>query len=57
MLFGRQRNMVRRKYRPHETYHRDMRRKGLDRAAMLESKTRKKQRPLFERILNAIFGR
>ncbi|HET6248721.1 MAG TPA: hypothetical protein VFE47_13545 [Tepidisphaeraceae bacterium] len=57
MLFGRQRNMVRRTYRPNENFHRDIRRKGLDRSAMLESKTRRKRRSLLDRILGAIFGR
>lgn len=58
MLFGRQRNMVRRKFRPHESYHRDMRRKAVDRTAMLESRFGKpRKRSLIDRILNAIFGR
>jgi len=49
--------MQRRTYRPDESFHRDARRKGLDRAAMLESKTRRKPRSLLGRILGAFFGR
>ena len=57
MLFGRQKNMVRRASRPYETYHRDNRRKGLDRSAMLEAKTGHKKPPLLVRIVNKLFGR
>ncbi|HWE03855.1 MAG TPA: hypothetical protein VG326_15730 [Tepidisphaeraceae bacterium] len=57
MLFGRQKNMVRRANRPYEDYHRDHRRKGLDRTAMLESRTNPRRKPLLVRIIGAIFGR
>ena len=58
MLFGRQKNMVRRTYRPNETHHRDMRRQGVDRAAMLEaSKGRRRKRSWLAQIFSALFGR
>lgn len=57
MLFGRQKNMVRRASRPYENYHRDSRRKGVDRSAMLEAHTGHKRAPLLVRIVNKLFGR
>ena len=53
MSFGRQPNMIRRAARPDETFHRDRRRKGLDRAGMLEAKTRRRSQSLLARIIAA----
>ena len=41
MSFGRQRNMVRRASRPDESFHRNRRRKTVDRLAMLEGPPRR----------------
>ncbi len=58
MSFGRQRNMVRRTFRPNESVHRDLRRKNIDRAGMLEaSKGVRRKKPLLVRILGAIFAK
>jgi hypothetical protein len=40
MSFGRQRNMVRRASRPDESFHRNRRRKAVDRLAMLQGAPR-----------------
>jgi hypothetical protein len=58
MLFGRQRNMVRRTFRPNENHHRDMRRKGIDRAGMLEASkgTVRRKRPLIIRMVGTIIA-
>ena len=46
--------MVRRANRPDETFNRDRRRKGLDRSAMLEAKTRPPHTSLIERFLRKV---
>jgi hypothetical protein len=51
--FGRQKNMLRRASRPDESFHRDQRRKRLDRSAMLESGTRRRK-PLLARMVNGL---
>jgi hypothetical protein len=43
--------MLRRASRPDESFHRDQRRKRLDRSAMLESGTRRRK-PLLARIMH-----
>jgi hypothetical protein len=53
MSFGRQRNMVRRASRPDESFHRNSRRKAVDRLAMLEGRPRR--RSLLSRLLG-LFG-
>jgi hypothetical protein len=40
MSFGRQKNMLRRASRPDESFHRNRRRRGVDRAVMLEGGSR-----------------
>ncbi|HZL35414.1 MAG TPA: hypothetical protein VFC78_08900 [Tepidisphaeraceae bacterium] len=54
MSFGPQRNMVRRSHRADESFHREQRRKGLDRAAMLEAGTRRPRQPLLARMVNGL---
>jgi hypothetical protein len=50
--------MVRRTFRPNESVHRDLRRKNIDRAGMLEaSKGVRRKKPLLVRILGAIFAK
>lgn len=51
MSFGRQKNMVRRASRPDESFHRDRRRRTVDRAGMLEPARR---RSLILQILRAL---
>ena len=53
MAFGRQSNMVRRALRPDEAFHRNRRRRTVDRSAMLES--RPARTPVLIRILR-LFG-
>lgn len=41
MSFGRQKNMIRRASRPDESFHRNRRRRAVDRTAMLDPSSRK----------------
>jgi hypothetical protein len=52
MTFGRMNNMRRRTYRPNESHHRSLRRKSVDRSAMLNTEP---VRPsLLERMVRAV---
>ena len=52
MSFGRQRNMVRRASRPDESFHRNRRRKAVDRLGMLQGHPRRQS--LLSRLLRLI---
>ncbi|HEX4797170.1 MAG TPA: hypothetical protein VH370_25480 [Humisphaera sp.] len=52
MAFGRQSNMVRRALRPDESYHRNRRRRAVDRSAMLESHP--SRTPVLVRLLRLV---
>lgn len=52
MSFGRQNNMVRRKSRPDESHNRNLRRRSIDRSAMLNPASRR--RPLLERVVHSL---
>jgi len=52
MSFGRQKNMVRRTSRPDESFHRNRRRRAVDRAAMLDPSSHKPS--LLMQILRAL---
>jgi hypothetical protein len=53
MTFGRMNNMRRRSYRPDENFHRNRRRRRVDRSAMLESPKRSSS---IGRFLEALMG-
>jgi hypothetical protein len=53
MTFGRMNNMRRRSYRPDENFHRNRRRRRVDRSAMLESRKRSSS---IGRFLEALMG-
>jgi hypothetical protein len=53
MTFGRMNNMRRRSYRPDESFHRNRRRRQVDRSAMLEPRRRQSG---FGRLLGALLG-
>ncbi len=52
MSFGRQKNMIRRASRPDESFHRNRRRRAVDRTAMLDPSSRKPS--LLAQILRAL---
>ncbi len=54
--FGRQKNLVRRAVRPDHRFVRDIRRRGADKASLLDLKGQHHQPPLLNRVVAAVLG-